>query len=70
MLEHIALKYPGKTIAIVSHGYTVKYLRLATGAKPLPEKVKNAQLHTLYLDNNTGKELNLHRPYIDRIELP
>ena|GEM_PF-1328988 len=54
----------------MSHGYTVKFLRLAAGAKPLPEKVKNAQLHTVYLDNKTGKELNLHRPTVDNIFLP
>jgi len=48
----------------------VKFLRLAAGAKPLPEKVKNAQLHTVYLDNKTGKELNLHRPTVDNIFLP
>ena len=69
-LNHVVQKYPGKTIAMISHGYTVKFIRLEAGAKPLPEKVSNAQCHVLYLDNNTGKELNLHRPYIDRIYIP
>ncbi len=31
---------------------------------------KNAEPTTIYVDNNTGRELNLHRPTIDRIYLP
>jgi hypothetical protein len=34
------------------------------------KRFKNAEPVTLYLNNNTGKEINLHRPYIDRIYVP
>ena len=27
-------------------------------------------MRKIYIDNNTGKEINLHRPYIDRVFLP
>ncbi len=36
----------------------------------LAERSENAKIDVVYLDNNTGKEINLHRPYIDRIFLP
>lgn len=31
---------------------------------------KNCEVRKFYIDNNTGKEINLHRPYIDRIYVP
>ena len=70
VIDLIQKKYPGKTVAIVSHGYPVKYFLAEAGVKPLGRKVVNAEPFTIYLDNNTGKEINLHRPYIDRIYVP
>lgn len=32
--------------------------------------MKNTEMRTFYIDNNTGRELNLHRPTIDKIYLP
>lgn len=74
-MTEISQKYPGKTILIVSHAdqiaVTIDWLswkkkHFWIGAT-LPQKTVPI---SFYLDNNTGKELNLHRPYIDRIELP
>lgn len=67
--QEILEKYSGKTVVVVTHGHPVKAFMVACGAKRT-NHTENAQPHTLYLDNNTGKEINLHRPYIDRIELP
>lgn len=67
-------KYPGKTIAIVSHQRFGRALfeKLTGRNYVLDDRLRfaNCSLHTLYLDHNTGKELNLHRPYIDRIYVP
>jgi len=67
--EEILEKYSGKTVVVVTHGHPVKAFIVACGGKRT-NHTENAQPHTLYLDNNTGKEINLHRPYIDKIELP
>jgi broad specificity phosphatase PhoE len=67
--QEILSKYAGKTVVVISHGHPVKGFIEAFGGKR-PANTENAKPHTLYLDNNTGKEINLHRPYIDRIELP
>ena len=68
--EDIQKNYSGKTILVVSHGHPVKAFLKAFGREKRLEKTDNATPHTLYLDNDTGKELNLHRPTIDAIELP
>jgi isoleucyl-tRNA synthetase len=67
--KEILEKYSGKTVVVVTHGHPVKAFIVACGGKRT-NHTENAQPHTLYLDNNTGKEINLHRPYIDKIELP
>lgn len=68
--EDIQKNYSGKTILVVSHGHPVKAFLKAFGREKRLERTDNATPHTLYLDNDTGKELNLHRPTIDTIELP
>lgn len=70
VIDHIQQKYPGKTVAIVSHGFPARALEEQMGAKSRKGSVENADPRVIYLDNNTGKEINLHRPYIDRIYIP
>lgn len=67
--QEIIAKYAGKTVVVITHGHPLKAFIVACGGKRTSH-TENAQPHTLYLDNNTGKEINLHRPYIDKIELP
>lgn len=69
VLNTIKTKFPGKTVTIVSHGYPIRTL-LTTLRGKLSERPTNAKIEVVYFDNNTGKELNLHRPTIDRIYLP
>jgi isoleucyl-tRNA synthetase len=70
VIDAILTKYPGKTVAIVSHGFPTRALEEQMGAKTRTGSVENADPRIIYLDNNTGRELNLHRPTIDNIYLP
>lgn len=65
-------RYPGKTIAFFSHnGFgKVFFSHIKNNPSLLTKRIHNCEIIPFYIDNNTGKELNLHRPYIDRIELP
>lgn len=70
-ITDISKKYPGKTIAFFSHnGFGKVLLSALRNDSYLKKNIKNCQIIPLYIDNNTGKELNLHRPYIDRIYVP
>lgn len=65
-------RYPGKTIAFFSHnGFgKVFFSHIKNNPSLLTKRIHNCEIIPFYIDKNTGKELNLHRPYIDRIELP
>ncbi len=65
-------RYPGKTIAFFSHnGFgKVFFAHLKNNPALLTKRIHNCEILPFYIDNHTGRELNLHRPYIDRIELP
>ena len=69
VIEKIKKNYPWKTVVIVSHGFPLRALKMTLCGK-LTDNPKNVQIDSIYLDNNTGKEINLHRPYIDRIYVP
>lgn len=76
-MAEVRNKYSGKTILVVSHADQIAIiLEHLTGRKYFgrslitPLYPKTGQPITLYLDNNTSKEINLHRPYIDRIYVP
>lgn len=75
-------KYAGKNILIVSHEYPIWALfagvRGLNGAKavalrkPNADFIKNAEIKKLdfsSIPHNKNYELDLHRPYIDRVEL-
>ena len=70
-ITDISKKYPGKTIAFFSHnGFGKVLLSALRNDSYLKKNIKNCQIIPLYIDNNTGKELNLHRPTIDRLYIP
>jgi isoleucyl-tRNA synthetase len=68
VLSKIIQENPGKTLVICSHGRPLTGMLEYLTSKTI--KTKNAKIITVYVDNNTGKEINLHRPYIDRIYVP
>jgi isoleucyl-tRNA synthetase len=67
-------KYPGKNILVVSHGgIGAMFYRILRGVNekdffPLEFRIDNAKDIAFYVDE-TGKGLDLHKPYIDGIEL-
>jgi broad specificity phosphatase PhoE len=67
--ELIKNTYTGKTILIVTHGFSMQGLFEEFGKEKMPEKYKNAMYGITYLGPD-GKEMNLHRPKIDTIVLP
>jgi broad specificity phosphatase PhoE len=70
-IADMSKKYPGKTIAFFSHnGFGKVFLSTLRDDSCLKRNIKNCEIIPLYIDNNTGKEINLHRPYIDRIYVP
>lgn len=70
-LQEITQKYAGKTVAFFSHnGFGKVLFSSLRDDSWLNKNLKNCEIRKFYIDNNTGKEINLHRPYIDRIYLP
>lgn len=70
MIDLIQKEYAGKTVVVVSHFHPVRCFLHELNSKKATDQTRNADYYTLYLDHNTGKEINLHRPYIDRIYIP
>lgn len=68
VVELIKKEYAGKTVLVVTHGFPSQGFLQALGREKMPEKYKNAEHSTTYIGTN-GKEINLHRPTIDSIEL-
>lgn len=68
VVELIKKEYTGKTVLVVTHGFPAQGLLEAMGREKIPEKYLNATYWTTYIGEN-GKEINLHRPTIDSIEL-
>jgi broad specificity phosphatase PhoE len=64
----IQKEYTGKTVLVVTHGFPMQGLLQAFGREKMPEKYPNVGYCTTYLGPD-GKEINLHRPKIDAIEL-
>ena len=69
-----AKKYAGKTILVVGHQVTgamldkVLYGTDASGYFTLENSLQNARERTMYVTEE-GKGFDMHKPYIDRIEL-
>jgi|GEM_PF-1166247 len=71
MREVIALiqkEYTGKTVLVVTHGFPLQALLQEMGREKIPEKYPNTIDIVTYIGTD-GKEINLHRPKIDAIEL-
>ncbi len=60
--------YAGKTVLVVTHGFPMQGLLEVFEKEKMPGKYKNATYAISYLGTD-GKEINLHRPKIDAIEL-
>lgn len=67
--DMIQRDFAGKTVLVVTHGFSLQGLLEAFGKEKMPEKYPNAGHVTVYLGPD-GKEINLHRPKIDAIVLP
>ncbi len=77
-LKDILQKHAGETVLIVSHEGPIVYFLKAIDNLSLAESDayfrkalfnKYARPIVAYVDNTTGKEFNMHRPYIDTIAL-
>ena len=82
-IYEIEKKYSGKNILIIGHEYSIWMMfsgSLGTDVKKSielkgkkPDFIKTGEIKTLNfspLPHNSNFELDLHRPYIDKIELP
>jgi len=67
--ELIKNNYAGKTVLVVTHGFSMQGILEEFGKEQMPQKYTNASYNTTYLGTD-GKEINLHRPKIDGIVLP
>jgi broad specificity phosphatase PhoE len=68
-LDRVLKQHPGKTILVMAHNrFLVSLFESFQGEKS--PSLKNCESRIFYFDNNTGKELNLHRPTIDTVYLP
>jgi len=77
--KEIVSKYPGRNILLVTHQGPIIYLLRALRNLGLKETVDLFEKEEfreylrpipIYVDNNRKRELDLHRPYIDKIEFP
>lgn len=78
-LDEIVQKHAGKTIAVFSHQGTgssmIRQLKGLSNEEAVtrvfhnPSITGNAVPVTMYVDTNRGVELDLHRPYIDEIQV-
>lgn len=65
-MDEINQTHQGKTIVIISHFNVVKEI-LKTSSTGKEEYIENWSIKQLYIDTDTNKEFDLHRPFIDKI---
>ena len=77
--KEVVSKYPGRNILLVTHQGPIIYLLRALRNLGLKETVDLFEKEEfreylrpipIYVDNSRKRELDLHRPYIDKIEFP
>ncbi|MFN7160007.1 MAG: class I tRNA ligase family protein [Candidatus Gracilibacteria bacterium] len=75
-LEEILEKHKGESVTIVSHGAVLRVLTKLVKSLTSREgllKLKTqptASAQNLYIDTTTGKEFDLHKHFVDDIEIP
>ena len=74
-IEEVVNKHSGQTVACFAHQGTneiaLKILKNLSNEKAanLFHEIDNGEVFVVYVDNKTGKELDLHRPFIDDVVL-